>query len=111
MSLFCCTLGTTSGRAGEHRPGVGRRVETDRECHCEGVIAILSFSSHPSGVQGGEGWGGHGGRQVGVQGEALGGHASASSSASVWLSKGRLVEVEVILRCELAGLRVVKGAE
>lgn len=32
-------------------------------------------------------------------------------SASVWLSRGRLVEVEVILRCELAGLRVVKGAE
>ena len=57
------------------------------------------------------GGGGHGGRQVGVQGEAPGGCASASSSASVWLSKGRLVEVEVILRCELAGLRVVKGVE
>lgn len=74
MSLFCCTLGTTSGRAGEHRPGVGRRVETDRECHCEGVIAILGFSSHPVECREGRGgvgtvagrWGSKGKPQVDV---------------------------------------------
>lgn len=47
MSLFCCTLGTGRGKAGEHRPRVGRRVETELQCHCEGVTAVLWFFVPP----------------------------------------------------------------
>lgn len=55
-----------------------------------GSLLFFGFSSHPSGVQGGEGWGGYGGRQVGPNGGALGGR-SPTSLASVWLSRGRIV--------------------
>lgn len=60
--------------------GLGGEWETDRECHCEGSLLFSVFQIPPqwSAGRGGVGW--HGGRQVGVQGEAPGGHASASSS-------------------------------
>ena len=90
MSLFCCTLGTGAGKVGEHRPSVGRRVETELQCHREGVAAVLWFfvPPHWSAGRGGLGWARW--PAGGARGEALGGH-SPTSLASVWLSRGRIV--------------------
>lgn len=59
-----------------------------------GSLLFSVFLSHPSGAQGGEGGVGTGWPQVwGPRGSPRW-TCFASSSASVWLSKGRLVEVE-----------------